>query len=103
MKSTEDRHETQALSKAFKALANPNRLQLFLNLLEESELEVEELAKGSCFLAALLTNLNVGAPTVSHHVKELVNAGLIRTERRGKQLVCTVNHAMVARLRGCLS
>jgi ArsR family transcriptional regulator, arsenate/arsenite/antimonite-responsive transcriptional repressor len=91
--------EIRALSKAFKALANPNRLQLFFNLLRETELNVEAGTGHDCFLAPLIRNLNIGAPTVSHHVKELVNADLIETERRGKQLVCTVNAAMVERLR----
>jgi predicted transcriptional regulator len=45
-----------------------------------------------------MQNLNIGAPTVSHHVKELVHAGLITTERRGKQLVCTINSAMLKTL-----
>lgn len=94
--------DIHALSRAFKALSNPNRLKLFLNLVRETEVEVAAGHESSCFLAPLIANLNVGAPTVSHHVKELVNAGLIHTERRGKQLVCTVNGAMVARLRRAL-
>jgi DNA-binding transcriptional ArsR family regulator len=33
----------------------------------------------------------IGAPTISHHIKELVNADLIITEKRGKFLVARVN------------
>ncbi len=94
--------DTAELSKAFKALANPNRLKLFFNLLKETEVDVGAGPERSCFLGTLMQNLNVGAPTVSHHVKELVNADLIHTERRGKQLVCTINAAMVERLRRAL-
>ena len=94
--------DTRILSKAFKALSNPNRLQLFLNLMKETELNVDSELEHSCFLAPLIKNLNVGAPTVSHHVKELVNADLIHTERRGKQLVCTVNAHMLERLKRVL-
>jgi ArsR family transcriptional regulator, arsenate/arsenite/antimonite-responsive transcriptional repressor len=82
--------EIKRLSKAFKALANPNRLQLFLNLLEESRLDLARGRIHTCFLSGLLENLSIGAPTVSHHVKELENAGLIETHREGKQLICTI-------------
>jgi len=38
-----------------------------------------------------LRSLKIGSPTVSHHVKELVNAELITAEREGKFLVCRIN------------
>jgi len=78
------------LSRAFRALANENRLQLFLNLLEESRLDLAKGRTHDCFLSGLLENLKIGAPTVSHHVKELEDAGLIQTSKDGKQLVCTI-------------
>ena len=94
--------DVDRLARMFKALANPNRLQLFLNLLEESKLD---LAKGrihDCFLAKLLGGLELGAPTVSHHVKELSDAGLIHTQREGKQLICSVDPKGLAQLRSAL-
>ena len=89
--------DIKRLSKAFKALSNPNRLQMFLNLLEESQ-EAGSLNVHNCFLAKLTRKLNVGAPTVSHHVKELVNAELIHTHKDGKQLICSINPALVHEL-----
>lgn len=83
-------HDVKRLARAFKALSNPNRLQLFLNLLDESRLDLARGRTHDCFLAKLLGGLDVGAPTVSHHVKELSDAGLIDTEREGKQLICSV-------------
>ena len=94
--------DVDRLARMFKALANPNRLRLFLNLLEESRLD---LAKGrihDCFLVKLLGGLDLGAPTVSHHVKELADAGLIKTEREGKQLTCSVDPDGLAQLRRVL-
>ncbi len=93
-----NRDEINKLSQAFKALSHPNRLELFLNLIEETEMNVDEGAVSGCFLGTLIKNLNVGAPTVSHHVKELVHADLIKTERRGKQLVCTINPSILEQL-----
>jgi DNA-binding transcriptional ArsR family regulator len=87
------------LSRAFKALSNPHRLRLFLNLLEESRLDLAKGRAHDCFLAKILGNLSIGAPTISHHVKELADAGLITTEREGKQLICAVSPDAVERLR----
>ena len=42
-----------------------------------------------------LACLNIGAPTISHHIKELVNAELITTEKRGKFLICWVNEQLI--------
>jgi len=91
--------DVKRLSRAFKALSNPNRLQLFLNLLEESRLDLAKGRVHDCFLSGVLHNLKIGAPTVSHHVKELEDAGLIDTARDGKQLVCTIKPEAMQALR----
>jgi DNA-binding transcriptional ArsR family regulator len=95
-------HDVKQLSRAFKALAHPNRLQLFLNLLDESKLDLAKGRVHDCFLAPLLRNLKIGAPTVSHHVKELESAGLIETHREGKQLTCTIRPEAMRALRAVL-
>jgi DNA-binding transcriptional ArsR family regulator len=92
------RNDLKPLAKAFAALSNPNRLQLFLNLLEESRLDLAKGRVHDCFLAKLLDNLPIGASTVSHHVKELENAGLIETSRDGKQLICSIRPEMMKHL-----
>ena len=38
------------------------------------------------------------AATDSHHIKELVNAKLIRVERQGKFMTCYLNNDMRAQL-----
>jgi DNA-binding transcriptional ArsR family regulator len=77
------------LVKMFKALASPNRFRLFVEILEAGESSFE--GGHSCFLHAIMEKLDVGAPTVSHHLKELVNAELIDTQREGKYVTCRVN------------
>lgn len=94
-----DRPDVKRLSRAFKALSNPNRLQIFMNLLEESQLDLARGRTHDCFLAKLLGGLDIEAPTVSHHVKELADAGLIDTERQGKQLICSVRPDALHELR----
>jgi DNA-binding transcriptional ArsR family regulator len=91
--------DVDRLARMFRALGNPHRLRLFMNLLEESKLD---LAKGrihDCFLVKLLAGIDLGAATVSHHVKELSDAGLIQTEREGKQLTCSVDPKGLSALR----
>lgn len=94
-----EKKDLKELSRAFQALANPNRLQIFLNLLGQSEPYLAEGKVHNCFLTGLLGNMKIGAPTVSHHIKELVNAELIDTHKEGKHLACTINPDMVQRLR----
>lgn len=77
------------MAKIFKALSNPNRLELYLKIAEAHEASFE--AGGECFVTDIISCLNIGAPTISHHIKELINAELITTEKRGKFLICKVN------------
>ena len=47
----------------------------------------------------IVSKLDVAQPTVSHHLKILKNAGLVRSERRGKQILYTLNQQRLAQ--GC--
>lgn len=91
--------EVPRLAKAFKALSHPNRLQMFMNLWHQSHLDLSRGHTHQCFLVTLLDNLRIGAPTVSHHIKELESAGLITTERQGKQLSVAINPDMLKQMR----
>jgi uncharacterized membrane protein len=46
-----------------------------------------------------MQKLNIGAPTISHHLKELSNAGLIETEKSGKFLIAHGNRELLAELK----
>ena len=82
--------------KAMKALSNKNRFEIFMEILDsnrQSSFEEEE-----CFIYNIIEKLNIGAPTISHHLKELSNADLIITERRGKNIVAKINEKSIKEL-----
>lgn len=84
--------DTKKMAKVFKALSNPNRLELYLQIVKQQEASYDT---GDCLLCDITKSLNIGAPTISHHLKELSNAELIFTERKGRYLVAWVNEEMV--------
>jgi ArsR family transcriptional regulator len=47
----------------------------------------------------IVDKLEVAQPTVSHHLKVLKNAGLVKSERHGKQVMYTIDQERLAR--GC--
>ena len=67
--------EAQGKAQIFKALADPNRLRL-LSLVKASD-------GGEACVCDLTAPLDLGQPTVSHHLKILVDAGLLVREKRG--------------------
>lgn len=85
--------DTQKLAKIFKALSHPNRLELYLEIAKKQEASFQTCC--GCFVSDIIGSLNIGAPTISHHLKELTNAGLIVTERRGKNLVARINEQTI--------
>jgi ArsR family transcriptional regulator, arsenate/arsenite/antimonite-responsive transcriptional repressor len=85
--------ETKKMAKIFKALSNPNRLELYLQIVKKHETSYKTNCE--CLISDIAGSLNIGAPTISHHLKELTNAELIFTERKGKYLVAKVNEEIV--------
>lgn len=79
---------TKRLAKILKALANENRLSLFLGIAQNEESGFEE---AECSVCDVVRAFTLTAPTISHHLKELANADLIVTEKRGKYLVARIN------------
>ncbi|MFH1156934.1 MAG: metalloregulator ArsR/SmtB family transcription factor [Pseudomonadota bacterium] len=93
--------DTTALAKILKALSNPNRLELYLEIVKNHQAEYETGCE--CFVSDIIGSLNIGAPTVSHHLKELANAGLITTQRQGKFLTARINEAVINEVSAILS
>jgi len=64
----------EQLQRISRALSDPTRFEIF-----------QQIAAGRCIACSeLRESISVTAPTVSHHLKELENAGLIDSEHVGK-------------------
>ncbi len=63
---------TETLVAFFKALADPKRLKI-----------VGLLARESCTVEQLAALLEIGSPTVSHHLRKLAKVGLVEAKAEG--------------------
>lgn len=82
-KSDKDR---ERMSAAFKALSNETRLAVFENirLCQAQAMINKDHQPTVCNVAS---NINISLSTISHHIKELRNAGLVRCERQGQTIL----------------
>lgn len=64
-----------AKARIIKALAHPSRLFI-----------VEELSHGERCVAELTQMIGVEMPTVSRHLSQLKNAGIVQDQKRGAQV-----------------
>lgn len=89
--------DAEQLVTRLKALANANRMAIFEYLRHQ---EVSVLKSPDCpSVGEIAAEFDLALSTVSHHLKELYRAGLIRCERRGKNVFCVVNRQAVKGLR----
>ncbi len=77
--------------KIFKALADQNRLQI-----------IELLRKGEKCACVLLEKLNISQPTLSHHLKILVDAKIIDYRKEGKWMHYSLRNGLKNRISECL-
>lgn len=91
------------LAQAYKALSNPHRLSIYREILRQQRHEVGPDDDSGCMIFDFINKLDIGAPTISHHVKALVKAKLIRVERNGKFISCFLNESMRLALVASLS
>ena len=91
-----DPADAEHLAKVFKALGDPTRVRL-LSIIGAH-------ADGEACVCDLTDPVGLSQPTVSHHLKQLVEAGLVTREQRGKwayyRLVQPALDAAAAALRG---
>ena len=85
--------EAEATAALFSALGEPARVRI-VNVLATSEEPV-------C-VCDLTEPLGLAQPTVSHHLKKLVDAGLLRREQRGRWAYFCLEREAIERLRSLI-
>lgn len=93
-------------ARMFKALGDPTRLRIFDFLRSCCCATVGSDGEMRAFEGPTITEVAAGVlgdrrvtTSLSFHLKELRNAGLIESERRGKYVCCCVNRQAVQALR----
>ncbi len=80
------------LVQIFKALSDPNRLAIFQLLRKRCGPGCRVAAEDAGnTVSELAEQFDLALSTVSHHLKELKNAGLIDCEKRGLWVYCAPN------------
>jgi ArsR family transcriptional regulator len=84
-----DEQDAAATAELFKALADPARVRI-VNTLATSE--------GPVCVCNLVGPLGLSQPTVSHHMKRLLDAGVVEREQRGKWAYFSLRREAVEKL-----
>lgn len=87
--------ELEIAASQLEAIGNPTRLRLYRILVRAGG---EGLAVGS-----VQEMLGVAASTLSHHLKRLVDTGLVTQERQATTLICRAHYPAMQSLIGFLA
>jgi ArsR family transcriptional regulator, arsenate/arsenite/antimonite-responsive transcriptional repressor len=89
-----DAADAGELAGGFSALSDPVRLRV-LSILAASP-------EGEVCVCEFVSPLGKSQPTISHHMKILSEAGLVRGDRRGKWVWYSLNRDRLAELRAAI-
>lgn len=84
--------DREAVARIFKAFCDPNRIRV-----------LELLQAGEMCACKILEELNIGQPTLSHHMKILCEAGIVSARKEGKWSHYSLNPEGFSRASGILS
>jgi ArsR family transcriptional regulator len=90
-----DDEATDRLARVFKALADPSRVKLLSLIAAAGD-------DGAC-VCDLTEPVNLAQPTVSHHLRQLVDAGIVDREQRGKWAYYRLVDGALAAIAGTLA
>jgi DNA-binding transcriptional ArsR family regulator len=87
------------LATVFRALGDPSRLAIYRLVrsccAEDSGHSSDELRNS---VTEIARQFDLSLSTVSHHLKELRRAGLIRCERRGQHIFCSADPEILSQI-----
>ena len=90
------------LARIFKALSDTNRLAIFNTVREGFDcctvLPDGSLERNGNTVSEIAAVFDLSLSTVSHHLKELRNAGLIVCERRGQRVYCRPDDGVLKKI-----
>ncbi|WP_343632112.1 metalloregulator ArsR/SmtB family transcription factor [Fluviicola sp.] len=86
-------HEQNEIASILKAIAHPARIAILEYLIQVD----------SCICGDIVNELPLAQPTVSQHLKELKNAGLIKGSIEGTSICYCVDKNSVARIQAYFS
>jgi DNA-binding transcriptional ArsR family regulator len=82
-------------ARQLESLGNPTRLQVYRTLVRAGE---DGLPVGR-----LQERIGIAASTLSHHLKRLIDAGLVTQERQSTTLICRAHYPTMNALLGYLA
>jgi ArsR family transcriptional regulator len=85
----------EAAASQLEALGNATRLSIYRALVRAGD--------NGLPVGKLQLKLDIAASTLSHHIKKLVEVGLVSQERQATTLICRANYASMNGLIGFLS
>ncbi len=99
MQNQETRKE---LCHVFKALSDPHRVEILEKLYTEKcqcidNYPSEKQQRQQC-VKSLSLLLGISFPTISHHLKALRDAGLIKTIKQGRHIICHINYEKIKQI-----
>lgn len=84
--------DAEKAAQAFKALGDDNRLRI-----------IELIAsQGEMCACRILDELDIAQPTLSHHMKLLKDAGLVKARKQGRWMHYSMDRSMLESIEGFL-
>ena len=101
---TAARDRATDLARVFKALGDPTRLAIY-EIVREATDPGEGHSPGEIdnSISQIAARFDLTLSTVSHHIKELREAGLIRCDRRGQSIYCSTEPGLLEELQAFLA